>query len=465
MSKPNRRGILKGAALGAAALSAGGLPSEPAGAAGAAAAPAKTSKPNVLLIICDQLGLDAIGAHGCADVRTPNLDRLIASGRTFLESHSTSPVCSPARSSIMTGLMPAETGVVANGLPIHPSRPNLGQWFGDRGYRTVYCGKWHLPGGYQPKVPGFDTLPAGRAQGDLSDTLVSHACEAWIRNRPADKPYLMVASFMQPHDICYWGNVRQLRMPKGTPFPQLQDQLPKLPPNNRSRPKAPAWLDKRRVDDYDDQQWRYYLYIYSRMVEMLDADVGRLLRAVEDSGQADNTIIAFTSDHGDGRGRHQHVSKWYPYDEAMKVPLIFACPGRIAPGADPTRLVSGIDIMPTLCDFAGIETPKPCTGKSLRPILTGKDAKWRSYLVADYGPAGHIVRTWRYKYSAYADDPVEQLFDMQADPWETKNLYESADHATVLAFHRKMLAEFQSKLHRVESARKAKPRRPKPRRN
>jgi len=458
MSKPNRRGILKAAAVGATALSTGELPSR-----GATADPPE-KKANILLIISDQLGLDAIGAHGCKDVRTPNLDRLIAGGTTFLESHSTSPVCSPARGSIMTGLMPAETGVVANGVPIHKSRPNLGQWFGARGYETIYCGKWHLPGGYQPNVPGFHTLPAGRAQGDLSDTAVSHACEAYLHNRPKDKPYLMVASFMQPHDICYWGNVRQRRMPKGLPFPQLRDQLPKLPPNNKSRPKAPKWLESRRVDDYSDEQWRYYLYIYARMVEMLDADVGRLLQAVEDSGQADNTVIVFTSDHGDGRGRHKHVSKWYAYDEAMKVPLVVSCPRRIAKRVDRTHLVSGIDIMPTLCDYAGIEKPKPCTGKSLKPLLEGRDAKWRSHLVADFGPAGHIVRTGQYKYTTYKGDPVEQLFDMQADPWEMKNLCDNAEYAPVMAAHRKLLAEFQAGLNRVEPAKRPVRRRPRPNR-
>ena len=459
-----RRDVLKAAALAAAAAA---VPS----ASHAARAPRATGappRPNILLIVCDQLGLDAIGAHGCQDVRTPNLDALVAGGTTFLESHSTSPVCSPARSSIMTGLMPAETGVISNGRPIHRTRPNLGQWFGARGYETVYCGKWHLPGGYQPKVPGFHTLPAGKGQGDLNDTIVSHACEAYIRSRPKDrdsKPWLMVASFMQPHDICYWGNVRMLRMPNGLPFKQLRDKLPKLPPNNTSRPKAPKWLDGRRVDDYSPQQWQYYLYIYARMIEMLDADVGRLLRAVEDTAQADNTIVVFTSDHGDGRGRHRHVSKWYPYDEAMKVPLVVSCPGRIARGVDRAHLVSGTDIMPTLCDYAGIDTPKLCTGMSLRPLLEGRDAKWRPYLVADYGPAGHIVRTARYKYSTYKGDPVEQLFDMQADPWEMKNLYEDAKVASVMAEHRKMLAEFQSKLRPVTPTADSARRRPGPRRS
>ncbi len=445
--RTSRRDFLKVGASGAAALVTGRARQAGAAPVRKAAAP----KPNFLFILCDQLGLDAIGAHGDADVRTPNLDRLIKRGTTFLESHSTNPVCSPARSSLLTGRMTTETGVISNGRPIHQSCPNLGQWFARAGYEAIYCGKWHLPAGYQAKVPGFATLPARSGQGDLSDTAVSHACEAYIRNRGRDKPYLMIASFLQPHDICYWGNVRQLRMPRGLPFEQIRDELPKLPPNNKARPKAPQWLDRRCTNDYSDEQWRYYLYIYSRMVEMLDADVGRVLRAVEDAGQADNTVIVFTSDHGDGRGRHMHVSKWYPYDEAVKVPMILSCPGRIAENTkDTSHLVSGLDVMSTLCDFAGIKPPDHARGRSLRPLLEKKNVTWREFVVANFGIDGRVVRSDRYKYVHFKDDPVEQLFDMKADPWETKNLYDQARYASVMKDHRKLLKDFESHLRTVE---------------
>jgi len=454
----SRRGFLRAGLAGVGAAVA-------ANASTAVAAPAvlKDRPPNLLLVICDQLGLDAIGAHGYPDAQTPNLDRMIRRGTTFIESHSTNPVCSPARSSLMTGRMPVETGVVSNGRPIHRSRPNLGQWFSERGYEAVYCGKWHLPGGTATPNDGFRLLPSRGGFAQIDDTVLSHTCDAYIRNCSRERPFLLVASFLQPHDICYYGNHPGLRMPAGMPYERIADRLPQLPPNHKIRPKAPVALDRIICDWYDEQQWRYYLYLYARMVEMLDADVGRLLDAVEESGQADNTITLFTSDHGDGRARHSHVAKWYPYDEAAKVPMIACSPGHIDSGRrDTEHLVSGLDVMPTLCDFAGIRPPEGVRGNSLRPLLQGKSTTWREFVSSEHHVVGRMVRSDQYKYVRYAGDPVEQLFDMKADPWETKNLYEDGRYADVLADHRRMWFDFQRRLDVVEpTGRPARPAAPK----
>jgi len=449
-----RRQALRAGVAGAGTLLAGGSPGAAAGSgSGKRDDPAGDRPPNFLLIISDQLGLDAIAAHGCPDVATPNLDRLVRRGTTFMESHSTNPVCSPARSSIMTGFMPVETGVITNGRPIHAKRRNLGQHLRPHGYDTVYCGKWHLPHGYQAAIDGFDVLPAGQGQGDLSDTVVSNACAAWLKNRQTQKPFLMVASFLQPHDICYWGNARANRMPAnlGLPFESLRDQLPALPPNHTSRPPEPEALAKRFVGTYSEDMWRYYLWLYARMIEMLDADVGRILDALEAAGLASDTVVILTADHGDGRGRHLHVSKWYPYDEAVKVPMIVSCPGRVRQGqVDRSHLVCGLDTMPTVCDWAGIAPPRGCQGRSLRPLLEGRDVPWRDCVVSEWQREGRLIRTERYKYARYEGDPVEMLFDMQDDPWETKNLYKDPQHADVLIRHRAMLEAYLAGLDPVE---------------
>ena len=463
----SRRGFLRAGALGAGAMLTGGQ----AGSAVAAPAVARSRPPNFLLVICDQLGLDAIAAHGFPDAHTPHLDRLITRGTTFLESHSTNPVCSPARSSLMTGRMPVETGVITNSRPIHASRPTIGHVLGASGYETVYCGKWHLPGGVPRSQDGFTVLPARGGQGDLDDVAVSRTCEAYLKNRGRDRPYLLVSSFMQPHDICYWGNHVGRRVPEGLPFAGIADQLPELPPNHKSRPPAPAKLDRIKFDRFSDRQWRYYLYLYARMIEMLDADVGRLFRAVEATGQSENTLILFTSDHGDGRGRHLHVSKWYPYEEAVKVPLVACCPGQVAENnRDAKHLVSGLDVMSTLCDYAAVPPPEGVRGSSLRPLLERKDVAWREYVSSEHHVDGRMLRTEQYKYVRYQGDPVEQLFDMKADPWETKNLYQDARHAGVLDDHRKLLAEFQAGLDPIEPTpsavrpKRSRPKRPAPRR-
>ena len=450
--KPTRRQFVQGAAsaaLAAGVATAAQTPPSPA-------AP-RRKRPNVVFILCDQLGLDAIAAHGCPDVHTPNIDRLIRRGVTFLESHSTNPVCSPARSSLMTSRMPSETGVISNGRPIHASVPNLGQWLAQAGYQTLYCGKWHLPAGYPVQLPGFTVLPVGQGQGDLSDAFVSRSCEAYLKSRSKDKPFLFVASFMQPHDICYWAIRGRQLVPETLPFPHLAGRLPKLPPNHKARPKAPAALDRIVYKGFSDEQWRYYIYVYYRQVEMVDADIGRVLDAVEASGEAEDTIVVLTADHGEGRGRHRHVQKWYPYEESVKVPLVFSCPARMQAGqSDAAHLVSGLDVVPTLCDLAGIAPPPHALGRSLRPLLEGKPTAWREFVVSDHhlnrgrtASAGHAVRTERFKYVRYAGDPVEQLFDMQADPWETKNLYEAAQFADVVQAHRKLLDGWQARLKTV----------------
>jgi len=404
-------------------------------------------RPNFLLIICDQLGLDAISAHGCPDVHTPNLDRLVARGVTFMESHSTNPVCSPARSSLMTGRMPVETGVITNTRPIHDNVPDMGQWFRQAGYETVYCGKWHLPEGYPIALDGFDVLPAGQGQGDLVDTVVSRSTEAYLKNRDAKEPFLMVASLLQPHDICYWAIQHRDLVPEEPPFPQLADHLPPLPPNHRVRPPAPKKLDALAYKNFSDLQWRYYIYTYYRQVEMVDADVGRILDALEDSGQADNTIVVLTADHGEGRGRHQHVQKWYPYDESVKVPLIVSCPSRINKNRrDTDHLVCGLDVISTFCDYARVDPPERVLGRSLRPLLEHRPTEWREFLVVETHVVGRTVRTDQFKYVRYKDDPVEQLFDMRADPWETENLYNSAGYGDVVEEHRRLLREWEVRL-------------------
>lgn len=410
----------------------------------------KKQKPNFVYIICDQLSLDSISGYGCKFVNTPNIDRLIKAGTSFIESHSTSAVCSPARSSLLTGKMPAETGVISNDRAINSAIPNTGQWFRKAGYETVYCGKWHLPYGYQSKIEGFDVLPVGSAQGDLVDPVVSRNCEAYLMNRKKDKPFVLVSSLMQPHDICYWAIYQNRLVPKNRIFKTLEDKFPQLAYNHDKIPVEPKVLKGSRYAGFTTEQWEYYAYIYYRQIEMLDADVGRILNAIEYSGQKDNTVIIFTSDHGEGLGRHKMVQKWHPYEESVKVPLVFSCPGMIKQNhIDRTHLVSGIDVMPTMCDLAEITPPPNDTGMSLKHFTKNKEVPWRDFVVADTNFGGQMLRTKQYKYARYPDDTTEMLFDMQADPSETKNLYSESRYKDTISRHRKLLDDWNKTLRAV----------------
>lgn len=439
-----RRDFLRTGAAVAGGLALGMAPGRPA-----VAQPA--DRPNFLFVICDQMNLDAMSCLGNPYVRTPHLDRLAARGTLFMESHSTNPVCSPARSSLMTGRYTQETGVVTNTLPIRDGIPHIGEWLSGQGYETVYCGKWHLPHGFAPaNLPGFKTFPAGPGEGMGDDCFVSRSCEAFLRNRAGEdgRPFLMVASFHQPHDICYWMISPDTLVPDRMPFPQLAADLPALPPNHTSRPRGMPEQAGWGFAGFDtDERWRYYLYCYYRMVEMLDHDVGLLLQALEETGHAQDTVIVFTSDHGEGAGRHGNVQKWHPYDESMKVPMIWSWPGVIREGAvDDERLVSGVDVVSTLCDFAGVEAPPLARGLSLRPLLEGRPAPWRDHLVSEWKGGGRIVRTPRYKYVMHADSQAVALFDMQDDPWEMENLAGEPGHADRLVHHREMLTQWEARL-------------------
>lgn len=435
-----RRQFLKAGAAAGTTLMAG------AGMGAPAVSTSRTRRPNVLFIMTDQQGLDTISALGCRDIDTPNMDRLVRRGVSFMESYSTDPVCSPARSSLVTGRMPSETGVIVNNLAIREGIPNMGQWLGERGYETVYTGKWHVPGSFTNKIPGFRVIPTGiGGQGNIGDAAVSRACQAYLRNRKGKDPFLLVTSFLQPHDICQWVSMHR-KAPDEIPYDGIEEHLPPLPANFKYDDREPQKLARTRRPEWTERQWRYYIWSYYRHIEMVDAEIGRVLDALEDSGQAENTVVILTSDHGEGRGRHQMVLKNYLYDEAAKVPLILAGPGVSEGRKDTKHLVSGLDVMRTVCDFAGVKPPEKALGRSLRPVLEAKPVEWHEFVASEVQTTGRMIRTADYKYVAYKGDPVEQLFDMKNDPGETKNLAEDLRHDGALKEHRKLLRGWESQL-------------------
>lgn len=452
---PSRRDFLKWTVGTSACL--GGVSLLPITSLKAEAAGVSEDRPqNILLVITDQQHFDTIAAGGCDSLKTPAMDRLYQQGTLFEASYSTNPVCSPARSSIFTSRTSSETGVYKNGKSIPSQIPTMGQWFTQHTqYETVYAGKWHLPKTYTDSIPGFNVINTGLSgAGYLCDPVVSRACGAYIRNCPTDHSFLMVASFMQPHDICEWLRLNT-ECPSELRYPELEGQLPPLPKNfsyDKQEPETVSTLRSKRdpfvgKSKWDHQQWRYYQWSYYRHIEMVDAEVGRLLEALEETNRLQNTLIVFTSDHGEGLAHHQSVRKSILYDEAVRVPLIFSWPGHIKKKFTyRSSPVSGLDILPTLCDYAGIPVPAKARGISLKPALEGKPME-RSYIVSEVSSnTGRMVRTKRYKYIKYIDDPVEQLFDMEKDPDEMTNLAGKSESSAVIKEHRRMLATWENQL-------------------
>ena len=410
-------------------------------------------RPNILFILTDQQHIDSISAGGCRHSRTPAMDWLYERGMSFGQSYCPDPVCSPSRSAIFSGRMPSETGVPSNGRPIREGIPNLGQWFsGNSEYETIYSGKWHVPRTYTTDIPGFRVLPGGiSGQGNMGDSCVARSCEGYLRNRSGSKPFLLVASFLQPHDICEWLRINMENRDE-VPFPELKEELPPLPANFDIDPGEPEHLRRTRAKcepakgKWSRQHWRYYLWSYYRHVEMVDGEVGRILEALRAAGREKDTMIVFTADHGEGLAHHQMVRKSISYDEAVRVPLLISHPQEIPQRrSDKVRPVSGVDIVPTLCDYAGIKQPPLMRGRSLRPLMEGKPRTNDGFIVTEIPVnVGRVLRTERYKYVTYADDPIEQLYDMQSDPGETRNLAQS--HGQALSAHKKLLREWESRL-------------------
>jgi len=435
-------------------------------------------KPNILIILTDQQNIDSIAAYrnffsheayGCHWLKTPNIDKMVDAGYSFMESHSVNPVSCPARSCLMTGRYSSETGVTYNNIGIDESVPNMGQWFEEHSdYDRVYCGKWHAGGKWNypdvegpRKIPGFETLPAGLfGTGDYNDFQVSGAVRGYIKNHDYTKPFLVVAGLMNPHDICYWtGGLHGDKVVPDHDLFQLGENLPPLPPNFEVDFEDPD--PRGQVKNRSEIEWRNYVHDYLRMVEKLDQDLGRMVEAVE--GRKDQTLVVLTADHGEGAGRHKRVQKWHPFEQSVKVPLVFYLPGTVMEGVQDTKnIVSGVNLMPTVCDYAGIPKPQLGRGESLRNTLEGKaDQPAFETAFMEFKHTARIVRHRDFKYvkyyefsrvpdkpfvgkkdgkpvkfsqgagrDKYADTGKRLLFNIREDPWEMKDLSKDPEYAS-----------------------------------
>ncbi|TWU40621.1 sulfatase family protein [Novipirellula artificiosorum] len=427
-------------------------------------------QPNILFIITDQQYIEAMSAAGNPYVKTPAMDSLAARGMRFTKSYCTYPVCTPSRASLVTSLMPHEMGILSNNIcpGIPQDIPNMGDLFRKAGYRTAWAGKWHVPAPYpgfmtgpRSGIPGFDVLkldgPVHRSipstgPGMGSDPTTTKATLDFL-DQPQDRPFLLVCSLLNPHDICEYP-----REPDNYPAPPAASKLPPLPANFEAIQNEPSLLaavrqrqQKAKVGTRRDTeiQWREYRWAYYHLTEVVDSLISQVLKKLDQSPYADNTLIIFTSDHGEMAGSHQLRTKSYMYEEATAVPLIVCPPIKTSAAVDKQHLVSGLDILPTMCDYAGISIPESFEGVSLRPLLentkTGRQDAWRDYLVLEINDRTEVrmVRSDRYKYIVYAKGEIrEQLFDLESDPGETSNLAQNPERKEIIETHRNMLRQW-----------------------
>ena len=432
---------------------------------------AETKKPNILFIVVDQQHAEMLSCAGNPNLKTPAMDSLAASGARFSLSYCADPVCVPSRYSMMTGTMPSrvrmETNEDSNKSKVSPAllQNTMGQIFSKAGYETIYGGKAHFPMSIEDA--GFKQYER-KNEADLAGKGLTKNSVKFIR-QPHDKPFLMVSSFINPHDICFMaitsakkpGTItgpkplmEAMKMPAGVTREDFFGKIcPPLPTNYAiplGEPEAILAADQRgfRVharNEWSEEQWRMHRWTYARLTETVDTEIGEVLKALKETGLDENTLVVFTSDHGDMDASHRLEHKSVLYDEASRVPFIVSWKGVTKAGLiDKEHLVStGLDIIPTLCDFAGIPLPTELKGRSVRALAEGRTpASWRETIVTENG-GSRMLRSARYKYVVYATGKRnEMLTDMNEDPGEMKNLALDPAFASVLTEHRRLLKEW-----------------------
>lgn len=423
-------------------------------------------KPNILIIITDQQSADVMSHRlGNKYINTPNMDLLASKGVSFTNAYCANPLCTPSRSSLFTGRYPHETGIQTNDEKlIDPKEfPSMGTIFKNVGYETGFVGKWHLPYDRNNTAShGFSFLPDKKGNGD--DSLSPQKAKIFIQTK-RNAPFLLVVSFMNPHNICQWA--RDEDLPDGAigeaPSP---DSCPPLRPNALPSVYETDIMQLIRtsmqkshlfpVGDFSNDKWRQYLWAYYRLIEKVDEQIGQVLAALRESGLDKNTLIVFTSDHGDMQGAHRWNQKTVLYEESAKVPLIFSYPGMKARQSE-FLVQSGIDMLPSLCDFAGIPLPSNKKGVSLKgQILNNQAAPERKYIVvSDHltqgeaidgqkpEPEGRMIRNKQFKYWIYdLGNQRETLYDLKNDPGEMVNLINDPSYKTQLNECRTQLMEW-----------------------
>jgi choline-sulfatase len=418
---------------------------------------AQNKRPNILIIVTDQQNAKMMSSAGNEWLETPNIDKLAAKGMRFEKAYVTNPVCSPSRFSLFTGQFPTAINMRHNGSKIDMAAlqkilPDaMGFTFANAGYDTFYGGKLHLPGAKNEiSTYGFETLVSKDERDDLAKKSAD-----FLLKRDSEKPFLIALNFINPHDICYEA-IRhfppQNRPPAEVPVPLLEattipDSIsesdfylkycPPLPLNfepTENEPKAIYDLKKLHSftidarENWKENDWRMHRYAYHRLTERVDVQIGTVLDALESSQYAENTIVIFTSDHGEMSGAHRLEHKTVFYEESSNIPLIVWFSGMInSQSVDKENIISnGLDIYPTLCELTGVNPPESLPGISFASLLKGQKKKYRprKYLFME-NELGFMVRDGNLKYSLY-DNGDEMLIDLGKDPGEMINVNDAS---------------------------------------
>ncbi|HEC42208.1 MAG TPA: DUF229 domain-containing protein [Bacteroides sp.] len=423
--------------------------------------------PNILVIISDQHSGLLMNQTGYQYLDTPGINKIAEQGVTFTRSYCTYPVCVAARASFMTGMMPSKS---SGNLTSYKS---IGKTMLDAGYETAYFGKWHVGRSKMDKVSdwhGFETYQDLRRDTKTKELTVD------FLKQDRERPFFLMTSFLNPHDCCELArNIAGLGDDyRDGPVEEHMDLefCPPLPANFDIPPDEAEGFSTRRLPDSSDHtnygkhpvkywtetEWRQYMYGYDRLVEKVDAHILDVMNTLEAEGLLENTLVIYTSDHGDGHASHQWNQKMTFYEESINIPFIVSWKGHtIAGRIDEETLVSnGLDMYPTICKIAGVSWPEVLPGADLSPFYL-KDADpttGREYVVSEINQTaryedgnvvlkGRMVVSENYKYILFdGGENREQFFDVKKDPGEMNPVTMNPDYQEQLSIHRQYLKEW-----------------------
>jgi N-acetylglucosamine-6-sulfatase len=437
-------------------------------------------RPNIVLIVVDDLRFDEFGAGGHPYLETPNIDRLAAEGAVFHSAYHATPLCSPNRASILTGQYVSRHGILDNTSRSHASHllDLFPKELQKAGYMTAHIGKWHMGNDPTPR-PGYDYWVSFSGQGktfdpDLYEDGRIHPVKGYITDiftdravgfiqESGDKPFFVYIGHKAVHpeavqldDGTVDLSIPREFMPAARHKGRYDGKTMKRRPNygfsaqdRRGKPVIAKALEFRHVLE-KDEDWAREIdpgideNTIRRRAEMMlavDDGVGRILDALMQTAKLDNTLIIFTSDNGYFFGEHGlTVERRLPYEESVKTPLLMRYPKLIKPGTEVNGLVVSVDLAPTILDMAGAKIPKHVQGLSLSPLMGGRvDEVHESILIEFYSHENpfpwtasldyRIVRKGKYKYIRWIrfDEDKAELYDLEKDPYELNNLLKDPD--------------------------------------
>ena len=399
-------------------------------------------RPNLLFVFADQMrGMDMTCA-GNAQVRTPAMDRLAAQGTMFAKAYANCPVCTPSRAMMLTGLYPLSCRAIANDLPLPADVHGIGHMTRAAGYRTGYVGKWHLDG-----VPRSRFTPPGPRRHGFDYWAVWNCSHAYFQGKVfRDEPVPIALPGYEPEgqtdlalDFIRENDDRPFCLflswgPPHNPYEQVPDRYLKmynpedidLRPN--FRPIPPASHDLTRRADPQTTLAQYYAQITA-----LDDQLARLLAALDESGISNDTIVVFTSDHGDMLWSQGAFRKQQPWEESISIPFLIRWPGRVPAGARSDALLSVADMAPSLLSLMGVENRLDMEGADISPAMLGQAPEGPASVflmdVVTMDEAHHQgLREWRgirtrtHTYARWADGHAWVLYDNETDPYQLNNL-------------------------------------------